>query len=1078
MKKALMLCFFLVSVLLQQAMAQSRTVTGTVTDQSSGQPLPGVAVIVKGTTVGTTTGANGSYSVAVPAGSNTLMYRYIGYNTVERAIGNASTIDVTLATDTKQLEEVVVTALGIERTKNELPYAATTVQGETVTTTRDANFVNALSGKVAGLNITRNNSLGGSTNVVIRGAKSLSGSNQALFVVDGVPIDNSNTSGANQQTGRGGYDYGNAAADINPEDIASINVLKGAAATALYGSRAANGVIIITTKKGSAKKGIGVTLNSSVNMGFIDKSTFVDFQDQYGAGYGSYYEDPSGKFLYRDIDGDGTDDLVVPTSEDASYGAAFDPNLMVYNWNAFDESSPFFGKKTPWVAAQNTPVDFFKHSLGTNNSVSIDGGDEKGYFKLGYTNNYDEGILPNSEIQKDFVNFSAGANLNERLKASASVNFTNIDGRGRYGTGYDTDNLMTNFRQWWQTNVDIQEQEDAFNRTGNNVTWNWADPSDLVPIYWDNPYWTRFKNFQTDNRKRYFGNVRLDYKINDWLDIMGRVSLDTYNEIQEERTAVGSLNPAKYTRFNRSFSEYNYDVMANLNRDLTEDFSLRATIGSNIRRTTSSSIFASTNGGLVVPNLYSLSNSLNQIEAPQEGVSDLQVNGYFAQTTLGFRQIAFLDLAYRIDQASSLPLEDNAYPYGSVSTSFVFTELMEPTYWLTFGKLRLNYAEVGNTAAPGVINNVFAKPTPFGSVPLFSQPSTLNRRNLEPERTKSYEAGLEMTFMDGRAGFDVTYYKTNSVNQILPVAVSPTTGFSRIYVNSGNIENRGVEVSLFANPIRTDDFSWNINANWTRNRNEVVELFTDEFGNETDNLVLGSFQGGVSINATLGGAYGTIRGSNFVYLDGERVVDANGYYKRSTTSNEVIGDLNPDWIGGINNTLKYKGVSMSFLIDIKKGGDIFSLDQYYGLATGISTATTFTNDLGNPVRNSLANGGGVILPGVKEDGTPNDKRAPADNFGTFGYRRNPAAGFIYDAGFVKLREVTLSYALPTSIVEKLGPIQGIDISAYGRNLWIIDKNVPFADPEEGLGAGNLTGGYQVGAYPTTRNVGINLRARF
>ena len=1075
-----MLCFFLVSVLLQQAMAQSRTVTGTVTDQGTGQPLPGVAVIVKGTTVGTTTGADGDYTINVPAGNNTLVYRFIGYTNVERAIDNAGTIDVSLATDTEQLQEVVVTALGIERTKNELPYAATTVEGDEVTTTRDANFVNALSGKVAGLNITRNNSLGGSTNVVIRGAKSLSGSNQALFVVDGVPIDNSNTSGTSQQTGRGGYDYGNAAADINPENIESINVLKGAAATALYGSRAANGVIIITTKKGGTTKGIGVTLNSSVNMGFVDKSTFIDFQDQYGAGYGAYYEDPSGKFLYRDIDGDGTDDLVVPTSEDASYGAAFDPNLLVYQWYSFDETSPFFGQPTPWVAAENTPLEFFKNSLGTTNSVLIDGGGEKSYFKLGYTNNYDEGILPNSEIRKDFVNFAAGTDLTDKLKASASINYTNISGRGRYGTGYDTNNLMGNFRQWWQTNVDIKQLEEAYNRTGQNVTWNWADPSDLVPIYWDNPYWTRYENFQTDNRKRYFGNVRLDYKFTDWFEVMGRVSLDTYNEIQEERTAVGSLNPSNYTRFNRTFSEYNYDLMANFNRDLTEDFSLRGTIGTNIRRTTINSINASTNGGLVVPNLYSLSNSLNPIEAPFESEADLQVNGYFAQSTIGFREVAFLDLAYRIDQASSLPLENNAFPYGSISGSFVFTELMEPTYWLTFGKLRLNYAEVGNTAPAGVINNVYAKPTPFGTVPLFSQPSTLNSANLEPERTKSYEGGLEMTFMDGRAGFDVTYYKTNSINQILPVAVTPTTGYSFQYVNSGNIENRGFEVSLFARPVVINDFSWNINANWTRNRNEVVELFTDELGNETDNLQLGSFQGGVSINASLGEAYGTIRGGDFVYDEatGEKVVGANGYYLRSATSNEVIGDLNPDWVGGINNTFKYKGVSFGFLIDVKKGGDIFSLDQYYGLATGVSEQTAFINDLGNPVRNTIADGGGIIFPGVKEDGTPNDVRAAADNFGTFGYRRNPAAGFIYDAGYVKLREVTLSYTLPEAFVEKLGPIQGIELSAYGRNLWIIDKNVPYADPEEGLGAGNLTGGYQVGAYPTTRNVGINLRARF
>ena len=1053
-------------------MAQVRTVSGTVTDASTNQPLPGVSVLVKGTTTGTATDANGQYTLNVPEGGNTLEFRFIGYQTIERPIGNATTINVALPIASRELGEVVVTALGIERTKNELPYAAQKVEGEQLTNTREANFVNALSGRVSGVNIQRNNNLGGSTNVVIRGNKSLFGNNQALFVVDGVPIDNANTNSANQVTGRGGYDYGNAAADINPDDIESINVLKGAAATALYGTRAANGAVIITTKKGRETEGIGVTLNSSVNMGFIDKSTFTDFQKEYGAGYGSYYEDPSGFFLFRDIDGDGTEDLVVPTSEDASYGARYDPNLLVYHWYAFDPSSPFYLQQTPWVAAENDPTEFFKHSVGTANSLTLDGSADKGYFKLGYTRNTDKGILPNSEIIKNFLNFGASYDITERLNASASINYTVVDGTGRYGTGYDDKNVATNFRQWWQTNVDIKELEAAYERTGRNVTWNWADPDALVPIYWDNPYWTRHENFQNDERNRYFGNVRLDYELTDWLDIMGRISLDYYRELQEERYAVGSLSPAEYQRFNREFGERNYDLMANLDRDLTDALNLKATIGTNIRKTETESIFAETNGGLVVPRFYALSNSLNPLEPPVEEDIELQVNGYFASTTLGYRDFVFLDLAYRIDQASSLPTDNNTFGYGSVSTSFVFTELMEPRQWLTNGKLRINYAEVGNLAPAYYVFDVYTKPTPFGTTPLFSIPGDKNNPELKPERTKSYEAGLEMSFLDGRTGFDITYYNSTSEDQIVPASVSRATGYNNKIVNLGEIENKGIELSLFGTPIKTDDFSWNINVNWTRNRNKVVDL------GEFDNFQLGTFQGGVSINAAVGEPYGTIRGSNFVYLNGQRVVDEDGYYLISPTSNEVIGNVNPDWIGGISNNLKYKGLSFGFLIDIKKGGDLFSLDQYYGLATGVSTATTFTNDLGNPVRNPLSEGGGVILAGVKEDGTPNDIRVSAANYGLFGYAYNPAAGFVYDAGYVKLREVTLGFALPESLVSNLGIIKGIDVSAYGRNLWIIDKNLPDADPEDGLSSGNLTGGYQVGSYPTTRNIGINVKARF
>ncbi|MFD2248547.1 SusC/RagA family TonB-linked outer membrane protein [Pontibacter ruber] len=1075
MKKLLILSLFLVFALLQQGMAQTRAITGTVTDASTNQPLPGVTVLVKGTTVGTATGADGTYSLNVPPEGTTLVFSFIGYQTVERPIGNAAVVNVGLPLATKELGEVVVTALGIERTKNELPYAAQKVEGDAVTTTREANFVNALSGKVSGVNIQRNNTLGGSTNVVIRGNKSLFGNNQALFVVDGVPIDNANTNTSNQRTGRGGYDYGNAAADINPDDIASINVLKGAAATALYGTRAANGAVIITTKKGRRdEKGVGVTINSSVNVGFIDKETFTDFQDQYGAGYGAYYDDPSGFFLLRDVDGDGEeDDLVVPTSEDASYGARFDPNLLVYQWNAFDPTSPFAGQATPWVAAKNDPTEFFENAFGTANNIMLDGGGEKGYYKLGYTRNSDEGILPNSEIVKNFINFGASYNITEKINASASINYSVVDGLGRYGTGYDDKNVATNFRQWWQTNVDIKEQEDAYRRTGKNITWNWADPPDaLVPIYWDNPYWTRFENYQNDTRNRYFGNVRLDYKLTDWLDIMGRVSLDIYDEIQEERYAVGSLSPSQYQRFNRGFNERNYDLMANLNRDLSETFNLKATIGTNIRKTETESIFASTNGGLVVPRFYALTNSVNPLEPPIEEDTELQVNGYFVSTTFGYKNLAFVDLAYRIDQASTLPSDNNSFGYGSVSGSFVFSELMEPRAWLTGGKIRLNYAEVGNLAPVYYVNDIYTKPTPFGTTPLFSIPNDKNNPDLKPERTNSYEAGLEMSFLDGRTGFDFTYYNSKSVDQIVPASVSRATGYNNKITNLGEIRNNGVELSIFGTPFKTDNWNWTLNVNWTRNRNEVVDL------GEFDNFQLGTFQGGVSINAAVGEPYGTIRGSNFVYLDGKRVVDEEGHYLISPTSNEVIGNVNPDWLAGVSSSLKYKGLSFGFLIDIKEGGDVFSLDQYYGLATGVSTATTFTNDLGNPVRNSLDEGGGVILEGVKEDGSPNDVRADASAYGLFGYAYNPAAAFVYDASYVKLREVTLGFALPESLVANWGPIKGIELSAYGRNLWIIHKNLPDADPEDGISSGNLAGGYQVGSYPTTRNIGINLKARF
>jgi TonB-linked SusC/RagA family outer membrane protein len=1068
MRKVLLLLVALLPALF--AISQTKTITGKVIDES-GIPVAAASVKAQGSDAGAAADPQGNFSITIPDTVNFIVVSSTGFATQTVGVQGLTTVTVTLVRESEQLSEVVVTALGIRRTRNELPYAAQRVTGEEVTRTRDPNLANALSGKVAGLEIRRNNNLGGSTNIVIRGVKSLTGNNQALFVVDGVPIDNSNSNTANQVTGRGGYDYGNAAQDINPDDIESVNVLKGAAATALYGSRASNGAIIITTKRASKDKGVGVTINTGMTWGLIDKSTFPTYQKQYGAGYGKYYESPDGFFLYRDVNGDGVEDLVTPTSEDASYGARFDPSLQVYQWDAFDPTSPNYLQARPWVAAANDPIEFFENAFSTSNSVFVDGGSDKGFFKIGYTKNTDKGILPKSSVNRDYVNFGAGYNITEKLTATTGLNFTNTKGLGRYGTGYDTKNLMTNFRQWWQTNVDIKELQNAYNRETRNVTWNWADPSDLVPIYWDNPYWTRYQNYQSDNRQRYFGNVALSYDVTSWLNLLGRVTLDSYDELQEERVAVGSLDPSQYSRFNRSFREYNYDFLINVNRDLTEKLSMRAILGSNIRRTKVSSMAASTNGGLVVPGLYSLSNSLNQIEAPLETESVLQVDGYFASLTFGYDDFLFLDVTGRRDESSSLPAENNVYYYPSASVSYVFSKHLRNN-WLSYGKLRANYAEVGNTAPVHSVLDAFDKPTQFGSTALYSVPGTKNNPELRPERTKSLEAGLEMAFLKNRLGFDVTLYKQNTVDQILPVSISRSTGYNSKFVNAGNVENRGVELTMFGIPVRTEKFSWHINLNWTKNENLVKELF------EIDNLQLGTFQGGVSLNAALGEPYGTIRGSNFVYNEqGRKVVGANGYYLITPTSNAIIGNVNPNWIGGINNLFRFGSLSLGFLIDVRNGGNVFSLDQYYGRATGLYPETAGLNDLGNPVRDPLADGGGVILDGVTEDGKENSTRVSASNYGLFGYVRNPAAGFVYDASYVKLREVTLSWAIPASFYRNSKTFKGIDLQLVGRNLWIIDKKVPYADPEDNMSSGNLQG-YQGGSYPTTRTMGFNVRFRF
>jgi TonB-linked SusC/RagA family outer membrane protein len=1061
-------------------MAQTRSISGRVTDQANSQGLPGVTVLVKGTTIGTSTDGDGAFTLSVPANATTLTFSFVGYKTVEQPVG-AGNVTVSLAQDASQLADVVVTAQNVERTRNSLAYAATVVEGQQITAARNPNALNGLSGKVAGVQIRQSNTLGGSTNILIRGTKSITGNNQPLFVVDGVPISNANTNSTGQQTGGGGYDYGNAAADINPDDIATMTVLKGAAATALYGERAGNGVILITTKKG--RQGLGITVNAGITAGRIDRSTFIKYQKEYGAGYGAYFEQ-------ADLNNDGIPDDYTQLSADASVGPRFDPSLQVYQWNAFQPGSNHFGQKTAWVAADNDPSTFFKTGLTLNNSITIDGANEKGSFKLGYNSVIDKGVLPNSRVGKNVLNFAGSFNITPRLTASATVNFSAITGKGRYGTGYSgsySENQMTNFRQWWQTNVDMKELEQAYEYQGLNASWNLIGPGSSTPQYWNNPYWSRAKSYETDTRYRTFGNVALTYKVADWFNVLGRVTLDTNDDLQEERLAYGTVGVAGYNRYNRTYREANFDLIGNFKARIAENISFTGLLGANLRRQSTRSVYAATNGGLAIPDFYALTNSISPILPPTETDVQQAVDGVFANATFGYRDMVFLDLTARRDQSSTLPKANNSYFYPSAALGFVFSELTKETApWLSYGKIRGNYAEVGNSAAPYSIFSGFDKPAPFGNVALFSITSVQNNANLKPERTKSAEIGLETSFVNNRFGLEANIYQSNTINQIITVTTSGAIGYTGRVVNAGTVRNRGIELSGYLTPVRNDNFTWTINANWTKNENRVTELL-----NGVDNIVLASYQGGVTGNATVGRPINSIRGQNFVYLNGQRVVAASGYYQKSTTSNQEIANPNPNWTGGLSNTLTYKGVSLYFLVDVRQGGSLFSLDRAYGLDTGLPVETAGLNDLGNPSRNSItrnadgtyaSNTGGVIFAGVRADGTPNTLRA--DNSGdvtgatAYGITSNPAAAFVYDASFVKLREVSLTYSLPKAWLAKSKAVRGVDFSIVGRNLWIIHKNLPDADPEDAASSGNFGQGYSTGAYPAVRTVGANVRLSF
>lgn len=1100
---------FLVLILVliaQLTFAQERVVSGTVTDES-GLPLPGVSVLLKGTKTATQTDFDGKYSIKA-APSQTLVFSYIGMTTKE-VIAGSTNVNIKLTGTAQQLEGVVVTALGLSREKKSLGYATQEVKGENLAAVKSDNFVNAISGKVSGVQVKRTTNFGGSTNIVIRGNSSLTGNNQALFVIDGVPVSNNNSNSRDQEQSGAGFDYGSAASDINPEDIESINVLKGSAASALYGSRAANGVVVITTKKGNKKgKGYSITINSGITTGSVDKSTFIKYQNQYGGGYGPYYGPNEDSYLdLKDINGDGTLDYVTPLTEDASYGQAFNPSLLVYQWDAFYPESPNYMKATPWVNAKNGPITFFEKPIATTNSISIDKGLENGFLRLGFNNLDQKGLLPNSTLKRNTLTLNASTLINDRLTVSGYGNFTKTSTVGRNSTGYN-DNIAGNFRQWWQTNVDIKSLQQAYQLTGRNISWNPNSYTNPTPIFWDNPYFQRYENYQNDSRSRFIGNASLNYKITNWLDAFGRVSVDTYDELQEERRAIGSVpanfgigtgggdgsinrNPASsgYSRKNIGFSEYNYDFMLNYNTDITQKLNLKGVVGVNIRRSYYNSVFAATNGGLSIAKLYSLQNTASPLLAPIERDETIGVDGIYGSASFGYDDYLFLEGTIRRDHSSTLPKENSSYYYPSVSTSFVFSKFIQ-TDWFSFGKLRLNYAEVGNSPGFDRILDTYAVNTAFGAASA-SVKDTKNNPNLKPERTKSYEAGIELSFFKKRLGLDLSYYKSNSIDQIIPLRLTSSTGYLYELINAGEIENKGIEVSLTGTPIKTSDFSWDINLNWARNRNKVLNLLEG-----IDNLQLGSFQGGVTINAAVGQPYGVIYGTQYTYLNGQRVVDpSNGQYIKTSTSDYAIGNANPDYTAGLNNKFTYKNFSLEFLIDMQKGGQIFSLDRYYGLATGLYDDTVYNNELGNPIRNPLtfnqydtegvgipAGGytsatGGFINPGVNPDGSVNTTRIEASRFGAQGYRRGlPDEAFVYDASYIKLRQTSISYSLSEKVLKDTF-INGMTISIVGTNLWIIHKNLPDADPESGLGAGNLQG-YSTGSLPSTRDISCNIKIQF
>lgn len=1060
--------------------AQS-TIKGTVS--SDGENLPGVSVLVEGSASGTVTDIDGKYSLEVPEGGNTLIFTFIGMATERVEIGGRSQIDVSMKPDVTELSEVVVTALGVERDKASLGYAVQEVKGDAVNTAKEDNFIRSLSGKVAGVNVRASSTMGGGTNILIRGNSSLTGNNQPLFVVDGIPINNSSYNSSGQLSGGGGYDFGNTASDINPDDIESISILKGGSASALYGSRAANGVVLITTKRGKSGKP-KITISSGVTFAKIDKSTLPNYQNQYGGGYGGEwmptftYDATQHPAEWAAFDGQ----EMVEYDADASWGPKFDPNRMVRHWDSWDPTDPEnFGQLRPWVASHNSVDYLFKTGVALNNNISIEGGSNKNSFRVSYTDYRIDGTMPNSELDRRTFNASATTQFTEKLRSTFSANVIRSIAKGRSGTGYsDNDgvSIMASFGSWHQRQLDLSRMKTWKNQDGVQRSWNRSSYDNPNPAYWDNPYWTRNENLQNDNRDRFYGKYELTYDLTDWVSLTGRAGLDFTKYTREFQIAKGGVvefvGRGAYPGYwvNRELeNQQNYDVFANFEKYFDNEFSISGLVGANFRQQSWEGTTLGTRNGLIMPNIYAVSNSADDIVNFNEYDNMRKDHAAYATANFGYDDMVFLEGTYRKEWSSTL---NDPFDYYSTSLSFVFSELdaISSISAISFGKLRASYAKTGNAAGIYRTNTdyIYYSGDKYNGNPSYYMQGFINDPNLKPETTKDIELGAEMSFFENRLGFDFAWYKRKSSDQLLSVPIPGSSGFYSYYTNTGEIENKGIELALNATPLKIGKFSWDINVNLSKYTSKVTDL-----PESIESIQIASLYE-LKLQHIKGEDYGSFVGRDYVYDEqGRRIIEADGTYAMSDPT--VLGSVVPDWEAGISTTFNYANLSLNVLFDIRKGGEIFSQTHRWGRLTGILEETVGNNELGNPVRNDITNdntSGGYLLDGVTAEGNPNDVRISAYTAHDDG--ENPEAASIFDGSYVKLREVSLGYTLPKSIIGGT-PLQRVSISVVGRNLAILQRNITHIDPEVSYGVGNIQG-IDWGMLPRERTFGFKLTADF
>lgn len=1044
------------------AQNNSSEVNGRITDQS-GSPLIGVTIVQKDkSNSGTISDTKGSYRILTEKGA-TLIFSYVGYESQSVRVGESNTLNVQLKESSTYLNEVVITSLNIPREKKALGYSVQGVSNEAFQS-RPTNALSVLSGKVAGLQVISGGSnLGGSSRITLRGVNSITGNNQPLYVIDGVPLDNTDLNTSSTINGSAGKDVGSTIQDINPDDIEDVSILKGPSAAALYGSRAANGVILITTKKGKQNDG---KINVEVNTGleFENVVRLPERQKLYGGGYNS-------TFSTATINGKSYN--IAEYASDESWGPKLD-GTPVLNWYNLDPEYPDdYLNPQPWAYPKNDVNYFFKTGVANTNNISLSKSNEKSTFRVSLTNKNVTGTIPNSSLNKNSVNISGDVN-GKYISFFGNANYLKTTSTGRPWTGASNRNIILEAFQWGQVQVDYKKLKEykrpdgtprAWNRTGYNNT-----VADEKTKYIDNPYWSAYESYLKEDRDRLYGNVGIRIIPLSWLTITGRINADVYQYNSQDRIAVYSRSQSSYQEYSQKYGEFNYELLATATKNWN-NHSLIANIGTNFLQRNRRVSDIVTSGGLIVPNYYSLNNATGVIINPGNGIFNKEMASVYGNVSYGWKSTVYVDGTFRNDWSSTLPSSSNSYFYPSVTSSVILSELpgIRDLKQLSFAKFRLGWAQVGNDTDPYQLYKVYEAVTAINGNIAYNLPSQLNNLNLKPEITSSIETGLQLQFFKNLIGLDVTYYNNNSRNQIISLPTSDAFGYSSKLINAGEIKNAGIEITLTANPVKTKDIEWNATVNYSKNTNKIIKL-----SDAVSKLDLSTTL--VSLVAQEGQSYGQLFGYDFVYTqDGRKVVGADGLYLR-TQQLVPLGSVLPDFLWSFQNQFRYKHFRLGFLIDSRIGGKFFSQTYKVAMYSGILPETA-----ANGIRET-----GVVSDGVtgtvtfNPDGTyavtnvaENTKNVTAQAWARNQYN-GPTTFDIFDASFIKLRELSLGYdfKLPTN-----NAIESINASVYARNLFYLYRTSKTIDPELTNSAGNVQG-IEGGNVPTPISYGINLSFKF